>query len=178
MTNTNMRKGFTMIELIFVIVIIGILAAVAIPKLSATRDDAKVAQVVANLRTFTQDVKNYYTANGENATSNPTNAWGVATFDTVTNTIDKAAGAAATTGGTAAFNLGFNNGERCFTVTEGTRNVTINGLVAQQRIITVTDGPDATERVCVTALNVAQRDGLHTPGASDVVVFAGQGVAF
>jgi general secretion pathway protein G len=167
-----------MIELIFVIVIIGILAAVAIPKLTATRDDAKIAQVVANLRTFTEDVKNYYTANGEDAVSNPSGAWGVANYDVVSDTIDKAAAAAAATGGAAAFNIGFNSGEQCFTITEGTRNVTLNGLAAQQRILTITDGPDAATRVCVSALNQAQRKGLHTPAGSDVVVFAGQGVAF
>jgi len=54
-----------MIELIFVIVIIGILAAVAIPKLSATRDDAKISSIVANTRTIAEDVKNYYTSQGE-----------------------------------------------------------------------------------------------------------------
>jgi type II secretory pathway pseudopilin PulG len=54
-----------MIELIFVIVIIGILAAVAIPKLSATRDDAKISNIIANSRTFIGDLGQYYTAQGQ-----------------------------------------------------------------------------------------------------------------
>ncbi|WP_459819963.1 type II secretion system protein [Campylobacter concisus] len=60
-----MKKGFTMIELIFVIVILGILAAVAIPKLAATRDDAEISKTASNIQTLISDLGSYYTSQGE-----------------------------------------------------------------------------------------------------------------
>lgn len=43
------RNAFSMIELVFVIVILGILASVAIPKLSATRTDAQISKGRADI---------------------------------------------------------------------------------------------------------------------------------
>ncbi len=60
-----MKTAFTMIELIFVIVILGILAAVAIPKLTATRDDAKAAKAAANLAIAVKDMGAQYTATAD-----------------------------------------------------------------------------------------------------------------
>ena len=78
-----MRKGFTMIELIFVIVILGVLASVAIPRLAATRDDAEVAKAATNLTTAVNDITAYYTAKGQFATSVQND------FTKITNALDK-----------------------------------------------------------------------------------------
>ena len=74
-----MKKGFTMIELIFVIVILGILAAVAIPKLAATRNDAKAASIKTDIGTAMQAIPSWFQGQKEasflNAMSLDTNVW-------------------------------------------------------------------------------------------------------
>ncbi len=54
-----------MIELIFVIVILGILAAVAIPKLAATRDDAKISRLSMNIETAIAEIGSYAASKGK-----------------------------------------------------------------------------------------------------------------
>ena len=70
------RAGFTMIELIFVIVILGILAAVAIPKLAATRSDAEASKMVSDLATCVGDAGSAYLKDGNFSTHMSTAAEG------------------------------------------------------------------------------------------------------
>ena len=60
----SMRAGWTVIELIFIMVIIGVLASIAIGKLSTTRDDAKLSATVANMSICITDASTFYTATG------------------------------------------------------------------------------------------------------------------
>lgn len=59
-----MRQAFTMIELIFVIVIIGILASIAIPKITKSRVDAESSFCALEIRQLTGEIYNRFTISG------------------------------------------------------------------------------------------------------------------
>jgi general secretion pathway protein G len=58
-----MKKAFTMMELIFVIVVIGILASIALPKLWVTRDDAAIAKLRSDVASIRSSISTKYGKN-------------------------------------------------------------------------------------------------------------------
>ena len=54
------RRAFTLIELMIVVIIIGILAAIAIPKFSSNREKAYITQMKSDLRNLATAQEGYY----------------------------------------------------------------------------------------------------------------------
>lgn len=50
------HSAFTMIELVFVIVVLGILAAIAVPKFAATRTDAQISKARADISSIRSSI--------------------------------------------------------------------------------------------------------------------------
>ncbi|ADO82319.1 type II secretion system protein [Ilyobacter polytropus] len=58
------KRGFTLIELMVVIAIIGLLAAIALPKFSDVTSQAKVASVQGNISTLRTSLGMFYATDG------------------------------------------------------------------------------------------------------------------
>lgn len=58
------QKGFTLVELVVVIAILGILAGLAIPRFIGATETARGARVIADLRTVESALSMYYAKNG------------------------------------------------------------------------------------------------------------------
>ncbi len=56
----NSKKAFSLIEMIFAIVIIGIVASVAIPKLFETKDEALAVNIKQDVTTFVNAIQGHY----------------------------------------------------------------------------------------------------------------------
>lgn len=58
-----MKKAFSLLELIFAIVVIGIIASFAIPKYMNTKDDALATTIKRDLMTSITSIQSYYLIN-------------------------------------------------------------------------------------------------------------------
>jgi prepilin-type N-terminal cleavage/methylation domain-containing protein len=57
------KKAFTFVEIIFVIMILGILSAVVIPRLMMMRDNAKISLCIQETTQFLSELSVHYTSN-------------------------------------------------------------------------------------------------------------------
>jgi len=58
--SSRKRQGFTLVELLIVVVIIGLLAAIALPQISSYRIRGHNSSAITDLRTFKTVLETYY----------------------------------------------------------------------------------------------------------------------
>ena len=66
----RVRAGFTLVELLIVVIILAILAAIVVPQFVASADDAKIAALDSNLRNLRSAMALYNQQHGEYPAAN------------------------------------------------------------------------------------------------------------
>ena len=64
MTKLRNKKGFTLIEILIVIIVLGILAMIIVPQITVSTDDAKISTVQSDLSAIRSAIEIYYAQHG------------------------------------------------------------------------------------------------------------------
>ena len=84
--NTRSTKGFTLVEIMIVVVIIGLLAAMAIPAFQKVRQSSQDKAVLNNARQLSAAADQYYLENGVSTVASA-NLVGATNYVKVVNTV-------------------------------------------------------------------------------------------
>jgi len=78
--NSNKRGGFTLVEILIVVVILGILAAIVIPQFTNASESAKVSSLISQLQTIRSQLELFQVQhNGKYPTLDGSEPWKVMT---------------------------------------------------------------------------------------------------